>query len=313
MEPSDYVYEVYKAKSFSAAAKKNFISQPALSAIVKKIEKNLGVTLFDRSTLPISLTDAGKVYISAIESIRSIKKKMMEELSDVNELKTGTLVVSGENFVTSFITPQIIMKFSELYEGINVEIVESNSPDLRKLLLTDNIDLLIAHDFDKDLYSCQPLFDEMILLAVPNNFKINESLKDYSLTLDELKKGKHFCSDCPVVGIDKFGEENFILMKKGNDMQRRAQIIFEEAKFEPKIRITLDQLITSYNLTRAGMGVTFITDMLAIYSNDNSCLFYKLDTQNIKRSMFIGYKKNRYLTKSCRAFIQVAQEVYKNV
>ena len=102
-------------------------------------------------------------------------------------------------------------------------------------------------------------------------------------------------------------------MKKGNDMQRRAQIIFEEAKFEPKIRITLDQLITSYNLTRAGMGVTFITDMLAIYSNDNSCLFYKLDTQNIKRSMFIGYKKNRYLTKSCRAFIQVAQEVYKNV
>ena len=82
MEPSDYVYEVYKAKSFSAAAKKNFISQPALSAIVKKIEKNLGVTLFDRSTLPISLTDAGKVYISAIESIRSIKKKMMEELSD---------------------------------------------------------------------------------------------------------------------------------------------------------------------------------------------------------------------------------------
>jgi len=312
MEPSDYIYEVYKAKSFSVAAKKNFVSQPALSAIVKKVEKSLGVTLFDRSTLPISLTDAGKIYISAIENIRSIKKKMLEELSDVIQLKTGTLTVSGENFVSSFIAPQIIMKFSELYEGISVEIVESNSPDLRKLLLTDNIDLLIAHDFDKDLYSCQPLFDEMILLAVPGSYKINEWLKDFCLTLDDLKNGRHLADDCPVVNIAKFQNENFILMKKGNDMQRRAQIIFEEASIEPKVRITLDQLITSYNLTRAGMGITFITDMLAIYSNDNSCLFYKLDTQNIKRSMFIGYKKNRYLTKSCRAFIEVAKQVYKS-
>ena len=111
MEPSDYVYEVYKAKSFSVAAKKNFVSQPALSAIVKKVEKSLGVTLFDRSTLPISLTDAGKIYISAIEEIRETRKKMLEELADVNELKTGTLTVSGENFVSSFIMPEIIMKF----------------------------------------------------------------------------------------------------------------------------------------------------------------------------------------------------------
>ena len=175
MEPSDYVYEVYKAKSFSIAAKKNFVSQPALSAIVKKVEKGLGVTLFDRSTLPISLTDAGKIYISAIEDIRSTKKKMLEDLADVNELKTGTITVSGENFVSSFIMPEIIMKFSERYEGIKVELVESNSPDLRKRLLNEGIDLLIAHDFDKNLYSCEPLFDEMILLAVPNSFKINKN------------------------------------------------------------------------------------------------------------------------------------------
>lgn len=310
MEPSDYVYEVYKAKSFSVAAKKNFVSQPALSAIVKKVEKSLGVTLFDRSTLPISLTDAGKIYISAIEDIRETKKKMLEELADVNELKTGTLTVSGENFVSSFIMPEIIMKFSELYSGIKVELVESNSPDLRKLLLTEGIDLLIAHDFDKSLYSCEPLFDEMILLAVPKTEVINQILGDYSLSLSDLKNKKHLDDNCPCVNVKKFQDENFLLMKKGNDMQRRAETIFSEAQFEPNVRIHLDQLITSYNMARAGMGVAFITDMLAIYSNDDSCLFYKLDTTNIKRTMYIGYKKNSYLTKSCRAFIEIAKQVY---
>ncbi len=312
MEPSDYVYEVYKAKSFSVAAKKNFISQPALSAIVKKVEKSLGVTLFDRSTLPISLTDAGKIYISAIEEIRSTKKKMLEELADVNELKTGTLTVSGENFVSSFIMPEIIMKFSELYKGVKIELVESNSPDLRKRLLDEGIDLLIAHDFDKKLYSCEPLFNEMILLAVPNAFMINKKLSEFSLTLDDLKAGRHLSDTCPTVNVNVFKDESFLLMKKGNDMQRRAQIIFDESDFESNVRITLDQLLTSYNMARAGMGVVFITDMLAIYSNDASCRFYKLDTRNINRRMFIGYKKNSYLTKSCRAFIDIAKQVYKN-
>ncbi len=310
MEPSDYVYEVYKAKSFSVAAKKTFVSQPALSAIVKKVEKSLGVTLFDRSTLPISLTDAGKIYITAIEEIRSTKKKMLEELADVNELKTGTLTVSGENFVSSFIMPQIIMKFSELYSGIKIELVESNSPDLRKLLLTEGIDLLIAHDFDKNLYSCEPLFEEMILLAVPNSFEINDRLKSFSLSLDDLKNGLHLSQNCPTVNVKEFENESFLLMKKGNDMQRRAETIFSESNFEPNVRINLDQLITSYNMTRAGMGVTFITDMLAIYSNDDSCYFYKLDTKNDIRTMYIGYKKNSYLTKSCRAFIDLAKQVY---
>ena len=105
--------------------------------------------------------------------------------------------------------------------------------------------------------------------------------------------------------------EYFLLMKKEHDMQRHAETIFAEANFEPKVRINLDQLITSYNMARAGMGVAFITDMLAIYSNDTSCHFYKLNTQNITRTMFIGYKKNSYLTKSCRAFIEVAKQVYK--
>lgn len=56
----EYVYEVYKEGSFSRAAANLYISQPALSATVKKIEKKIGMPLFDRSTVPIQLTECGK-------------------------------------------------------------------------------------------------------------------------------------------------------------------------------------------------------------------------------------------------------------
>ena len=52
----EYIYTVYKEKSFSKAAKKLFISQPSLSATVKRIEKKIGAPVFDRSTKPVSYT-----------------------------------------------------------------------------------------------------------------------------------------------------------------------------------------------------------------------------------------------------------------
>jgi DNA-binding transcriptional LysR family regulator len=69
----DYAYEVYKEKSFSQAAKNLYVSQPALSSSIKKLEARFGVTIFDRSSQPISLTDEGKVFIEAIENIKNIK------------------------------------------------------------------------------------------------------------------------------------------------------------------------------------------------------------------------------------------------
>lgn len=310
MDVTDYIYEVYKEKSFSLAAKKFFISQPALSAMVKKVEIQLGVTIFDRSTSPITLTEAGKIYIKSIEEMRSLKKRLQEELNDMGALKTGKLILSGENFVSSFIMPKIIMKFAEVYPGIKVELVESNSPDLRQLLLTDAIDLLIAHDFDSKLYSCEPLFDEMVILAVPKKLNINNNLVDCALSLQDLKTGRHNSASCPTVNLSAFKDEEFLILKKGNDMQRRAQILCENAGFTLNARIYLDQLITSYNMACAGMGIAFVTDILATSANGENCVYYKIKGEDTTRRMYIGYKRNRYISKACSAFIDTAKEVF---
>ena len=64
-----YIYEVYKEMSFSRAAQKLFISQPSLSAAVKKEEERIDAPIFDRSTNPIHLTEVGQEYIRAVERI----------------------------------------------------------------------------------------------------------------------------------------------------------------------------------------------------------------------------------------------------
>ena len=79
----EYVYEVYKERSFSKAAKNLFISQPALSVTIKRIENRIGTPIFDRSTNPVGLTECGQKYIEVIKQymdldsaacLRSIEK-----------------------------------------------------------------------------------------------------------------------------------------------------------------------------------------------------------------------------------------------
>ena len=60
-----YAYEVYKEKSFSQAAKNLYVSQPALSLAIRKLEDRLGLQIFDRSTTPVSLTAEGQVYMNS--------------------------------------------------------------------------------------------------------------------------------------------------------------------------------------------------------------------------------------------------------
>ena len=307
----DYVYAVYKEKSFSGAAKKLFVSQPALSSSIKKTEQRLGITIFDRGSQPIALTDEGRVYIEAAERILAIRNALTERLNDMSELKTGKITVSGENYISSFIYPKIIIEFKNRYSGIDIEMVESNSHDLQDRLFNESVDLLIDYHFDTELYESHPLTDERIILCVPKKLPINEKLQNYRLTAKDIKNGNHLKSDCPSVSLSEFKDEDFVILKKGNYSHYHSVELCAEAGFAPNVKIYPDQMITSYNMSRAGMGVSLIPDLL-IYSSPESgkCYFYKLSEQNSLRKLMIGFKKNRYKSRAVDEFIKVATEVY---
>ncbi len=311
-EELDYVYEVYKVKSFSQAAKNMFISQPALSASIKKVETKLGITIFDRGSQPIALTEEGRVYIESAEKIMAVRKELMSQLNDMSDLKSGHITVSGENYISSFIYPKIIIEFMEKYHGIEIEMVESNSHDLQNQLLEENVDLLIDYKFDQTLYDSYPIVDEHVLLCVPKHLPINDRLADCQLTAKDIKSGKHLKNGCTGISISEFADETFVILKKGNYSHKHSMELCAEAGFIPDVKISPDQLITSYNMSRAGMGISFIPDLL-VYSSPESgrCVFYKLTEANSTRKLCLGFKKNRYMSRAVKAFIDTALEVYK--
>ncbi len=310
---SDYIYEIYKEKSFTKAAKNLFISQPALSATVKKLEKELNTQLFNRSTSPISLTLEGEAYIKAIEEIHRIKKIYENYIIDAANLNVGSISVSGSNFISSYVIPKIIVPFSKKYPMINIELLESNSKTLIQELINENIDILIDYTLDEKLIDSYPLFNETILLCVPKHIKANLKLSNSSLNSEDIKKDKHILDDIKKITLKDFQNECFLMMKSGNSMNYHGIKICQEAGFTPKSSIYFDQLMTSYNMSAAGLGICFVTDTLVKeVAPNNNLFFYKIDSEYAKRTVYLLTKKARYFNRVIKEFINTATEVYKD-
>lgn len=94
-----YVYEVYRQRSFTRAAQALYISQPSLSQMIRKAEGRIGTTIFDRSTSPIGLTEAGRAYIRAAEQVLQIESDLRQYLDDAERCITGVLTLGGADAV----------------------------------------------------------------------------------------------------------------------------------------------------------------------------------------------------------------------
>ena len=92
---------IAKEQSFSKAAQKLFIAQPSLSLMVKALESELGTPLFDRSSKPIRLTEAGQEYIRAAGQIQEIEHAYSEYIVALNNLDTGSLRIGSNQLLSS--------------------------------------------------------------------------------------------------------------------------------------------------------------------------------------------------------------------
>ena len=125
-----YILAIWEEGGFSKAAERLYISQPSLSASVKRIEEKISVPIFNRSTVPVSLTEVGEQYVKYALEIEEKEKDFERYIADYTNLLTGSVRIGGSSFFSSFMIPFMISEFNKKYPNVNFEIFEDNTKDL---------------------------------------------------------------------------------------------------------------------------------------------------------------------------------------
>ena len=260
MNDKDYRYVMTIARhgSFSRAAEALYVSQPALSRYILNLEHNLNVTLFDRSTNPICLTDAGTCFCVHAERILEEELVLSQELSRYavcsrTPLRLGIPPVTGE-YVLSYIMPIITQRYQEF----SIEPIEGMSEKLCQLLAENQLDAAIISTRE-----CSPKFKHQYLCSEPiylvgrqdhpalNKYNTAETDIDHPLKID---------FSC-LRGVKMFHCRPFAILSSLSDecLKRNGFFTINEVK--------VSSLPLALNLAAQGLGFTCVMRSQLIYSH----------------------------------------------
>jgi LysR family hydrogen peroxide-inducible transcriptional activator len=173
-----FVVSVAQEKNFRRAAAKSFVSQPALSLAIKKIENELGVLIFERNRMGISLTSVGEKIVNqaqiVLEEVDKIKAiSVVERNTQQVEVKIG-LIYS----IAPYLLPSIIPLVKNSSPEIILEAEEDITTNLVKKLDEGSIDAaIIALPFHAPGFEIQPLYDEPFKVLIPTKHPWNNKQK----------------------------------------------------------------------------------------------------------------------------------------
>jgi DNA-binding transcriptional LysR family regulator len=306
-----YIYEVYKYGSFSKAASNLFLSQPALSISIKKVEKEIGMPLFDRSQQPLQLTDAGKIYIQKILAMKLLEDDLKNELQDLTTLDQGSINIGGTQYFNSYIIPLVIKEYMHLYPKIKISLLEDNSGLLDSKLADGSIDIMFhCGDFDKNIFTGIDVFHDELLLAVPNEFSLDKKITDNGLNAQQVKENIFHDKSCPYTPLSSFSNIPFLILTKSNNLRVRSLNICSSAGFIPQVRFYVEQLETAYHLADQGLGATFISDRMVKSSQKQNLTYYKIKAPEALRHFQAVTRKKGYVSHVMQTFIDLTKRIW---
>ena len=301
-----YIYQVYQDGSFSAAAEHLYMSQPALSLAVKRVEEAVGAELFDRSHRPLTLTEAGQAYIETLHYIRYLEEDLAHRIEDLRGLRSGTLRLGGTHFLNCYILAPILADFAKKYPGVHLELFEDSAVKLQVSLQKRELDLTFSCAPEiVEKFEHKPAFHDQVLLAVHQDFPLPQEVENDSLTAEDILKEKHLKPECPKVDLEHFRNVDFIFLREGNNLYYRGNQMCAEAGFTPQIKMTISQMVTSFRLADNGLGAAFISDRL-VRTKRSHLRFFKINSEHADRLFYFLLPKRDYTPFAVRRFMEFA-------
>ena len=292
-----YAVEIAAERNFSRAAEKLHIAQPSLSQQVSKLEKELGVLLFKRSTNSVELTHAGTVFVNRSQQIIDMVEQLRQEMEDLAELRKGRVVVGSVPVTGAHVLPDVLPAFRSAYPNIEIVLVEETSKKLEELTVSGSTDVcLMSLPIEDPALAWQPVIEEEICLAVPPDHPLAANKEQNAL-----------------VSFQDLKNEPFILVKKGQGFRAIADRLCSDAGFVPQIVFESGNIETVQALVAAGMGIAFVPRMVIRGDwNGRSPVYFSLEGKPT-RTLVLAYRKGRYLSNAAEAFIETFISTLKKV
>ena len=233
-----YIVAVAQERNFRRAAEKAFISQPALSLAIQKLEEELGVQIFERGKNEISVTPLGVQIVEQAQRVLEEAGQLREIAKQGNDQLSGALRVGIIYSVGPYLLPDLIPALKRLAPNMPLEVEENITANLDALLRNGKLDvIIIALPYGDTGILTQPVYDEQFEVVVGNDHHWGNRR---SIKAQELSGEKVLLLDSGHCFSNQVAEACPDLSRKGAEIQQGTS------------------LETIRNMVASGLGITVL-------------------------------------------------------
>lgn len=290
----NYFVQIAQCGSYSLASQKLYISQPALSKVIKNMEDEVGFSLFYTYQRRQKLTDAGQLfYEKAVKLLESyndlIQTTYVEECIDKGHLKIGLSVAAGGALFS-----HIIPGFTKLYPQITFSILERETNILKEELLKKNLDAAYI-----DLYHFDNEDDR-------ENFEVYELFKTENVMVASVDNPITKRKD---ISYEELQEQKLILYNGGKEVSSQVELEMKKIGVSPNVAFVSTQWNFILDAVANNMGVVLCPYYIYSKYSNPKLTYVRMRSDQAYRQIGIVTKKNEYRTRACICFLEYATEL----
>jgi DNA-binding transcriptional LysR family regulator len=284
---------VAQEQSFSRAADRLHRTQPAISQAIRRLEAEIGESLFDRSSKDGTLTAAGQVLYDYAQQMLNLRRSAQASIRELSDLQRGKVSLSANEYTVMCLLP-IIKLYRDIHPHVKIEVKRSLASRIPSEVL--------GRDVEIGVVSFKPS---------------DESLKAVPVVLDELAlivSPEHPLAQRKIVSIRELGVESFIAHNVPSPYRERVVRTFEKYKTPLNISIEMPTLEAIKRFVEQRAGVALLPRLAAQAEIANgSVVALSVPEMRFERRLYLIYRKSGSLSHAARAFLKVAKRVQEEV
>ena len=223
--------------SFSQAASELFVTQPALTARIQNLERDVGVQLLVRGRHGARLTAAGRALLPFAQRALDAVADGRLLLAEVERGATGQLAIGGAPAVSTYVLPAILERFHALHPGVQLIVRTGHSEEILELVLREHVQIGLVRELEHPDITATPLYDDELVLVTPP---------------------RHPFAARDEVGLAEIAGEDLVMFDRTSSYHELTSGLFRSAGVIPRTPMELDNIESAKKMVQQGLGVALL-------------------------------------------------------
>jgi len=286
-----YLVTLSEERSFTRAAAREHIAQPALSQQIQRLEREVGLPLVERTTRSVVVTDAGQLLIARARRMLAELEAAREELDSLRGVLTGRVSIGAMHTMGPVDISLVLAGYHRLHPGVELTVREQSSEELAEMLRVDELDLAflsVTERIESHGLGLHQLVSEELVVVLPTT---------------------HPLAGRASVSMDQLAEEQFISFREGARLRELLFAAGRQHGFEPRVMLESNETERIRRLVSRGMGVAILPQSDAAGPGAEVAVL-RLSRPSLYRDITLAWRAGRRHPPAVSRFLTLCRDTF---